>query len=97
MGVLESVAWRAETKGDRRLMNKMPVADFFQFARSHPVWARVATVTDGSSLIATEVSPAGHALQMQHDATALVTYNRAVRNETVEGARRTGIWSLIDG
>lgn len=94
---LEVSLWRAETRGDRRLMDEILAEDFFEFGRSGKVWGRDGMLIDSCPPIEIRLPLPAFKIKLLNDETALVTYDSIVQYDTLQYAHRSSIWSFIDG
>lgn len=94
---LEVSLWRAETRGNRALMDATFAEDFFEFGRSGRVWSRDQMLFDECPPINIKLPLPNFTITCLDVATVLVTYDSVVQYSTLQCAHRSSIWSLIDG
>ena len=94
---LEESLWRAETLGDRSLMDATFSDDFFEFGRSGRVWNRDELLSRDCPPMQAELPLPALDIRLLNDFTALITYNSIVTADTIEYARRSSVWSLQHG
>lgn len=94
---LEESLWKAETRGDRHLMDATFADDFFEFGRSGRIWTRDQMLFDGCAPIDIVLPLPQLEIRLLNDVTALVTYDSIVRYESIQYAHRSSIWSLQGG
>jgi hypothetical protein len=91
---LEESLWRAETRGNRVLMEATFADDVFEFGRSGRIWQRNDMLFDRCKPIAATLPLPNLRIILLNDVTALVTYDSIVTYDTIEHARRSSVWSL---
>jgi hypothetical protein len=95
---LEEAMWRAQTRYDLTFQEQRFAKDFFEFGRSGRTYTREQMVrTDSQPISATLPLDALAFRRLDRD-TIQLTYNSHVTYDGLtEHARRSSIWSLIDG
>ena len=93
---LERALWRAETRYDRRFMERVLADDFSEFGRSGRVHTRSDTlaVIGGDTIQATlrDIE-----VDRVTDDVALVTYVTEVQSDALDLAYRASVWVRRDG
>jgi len=94
---LEETLWRAETRFDKELMDKLFAEDFYEIGRSGRVWSREELLQASADTI-NAVLPLDQ-LEVRKIANDIyqVTYNSQVTyGNTTEYARRSSIWQWVE-
>jgi hypothetical protein len=95
---LEESLWRVETRGDIAVMADLLLSDFFEFGRSGRTWQRADILESPVSAFEAVLPLPGLTVRLLGATTALLTYTSIVTREgIVEHARRSSIWSRVDG
>ena len=93
---LERALWRAETRFDRRFMERTLADDFSEFGRSGRVHTRAATLGVGGDTI--DATLRDIEVDRVTEDVALVTYVSEVQqHERLDVANRASLWVRRDG
>ena len=94
---LEESLWRADTRGDRVMMDCTFAGDIIEFGWSGRIWARDDLLWDGCPPIDVRLPLPDFNVCLIDGRTALVTYNSIVESrEAIQYARRCSIWLFQD-
>jgi hypothetical protein len=96
---LEEMLWRAETRYDNTLMDKLFAQDFFEFGRSGKRYTRTELMLDPApSTKIDAVLPLKNfkARLLSHNVVQLNYVSEVTNGEETQRANRSSIWSMTD-